>query len=271
MNELGSHSLHAAAILGDHRLLSECMPKVLDLELKNKIRESPQDILERAPSTADLQFPLIFQGWHSSDNQQELIDRISSGRKICWKILTDEINRRARKDIHFIRHSLVADQEFRGRLREHFHGSKNYATRRFVSHAQFPAKNTPFEWNNEVHRVYDSRPELRREMTLRYNVIDLTERAIQTAARNVHEREMKIYRGEKISDEFKYEYKNGGIEAGDLKFSGKTNIVRRLVPDSELYCHRSTKGEMVKKRPYFIDDKGLHFSDTDNYRYHIAP
>lgn len=268
-NKLGSYSLHAAAILGDVRLLRECMPKVQDLELRNKERESPQDILERAPSTADLQFPLIFQGWHSSYNQQDLIDKIIVGRKVCWKILTDEINRRAKYDIHFIRHSLVADQEHQGRLRDYFHGSKNHATRRFISQPVFPAKSTPLEWNNEVHRLYQSRPDLVQEMTTRYNVLDLTERAIQTAARNVHQREMKIYRREEIVSERKYEYKEGGID--NLVFSGKTNMVQKLVPDSELYCNRSTKGEMVQRRPYFIDDKGLHYSDTDHYKYNIAP
>ena len=39
-NKLGSYSLHAAAILGDVRLLRECMPKVQDLELRNKEREA---------------------------------------------------------------------------------------------------------------------------------------------------------------------------------------------------------------------------------------
>ena len=141
--------------------------------------------------------------------------------------------------------------------------------RRFTSKSTLPAKSTSLEWNNEVRRLYESRPDLKREMMLRYNVIDLTERAIQTAARNVQQREMKIYRGDKILSESKYKYKSGGVEVGD--FIGKTNVVKKLVPDSELYHNRSTKGEMIKRRPYFIDDKGLHFTDTDHYKYKVAP
>lgn len=187
LNCKGSNSLHAAAILGDESLLQLLMPKVDDLEVQNNNRETALDIASRSPSIDDLQFFLIFQGWRSTDDESANIRKMTAGRYVCKEAISREIARRTAYKVTFIRHSLFEDQLNLQRLRNTYHGDRNFAIRRFNSRLTLPYKFTPLEWTKETQRVYDNEPDVARELDIRLFSMDVADRAISTASRNVVE------------------------------------------------------------------------------------
>jgi hypothetical protein len=187
MNYKGSNALHAAVILGDESLVQLIMPNIVDLEVRNLERDTALDIASRLPSVDDLQFPLIFKGWRSTDDEGEMISKISSGRLSCKTAISQEIERRTAYKVTFIRHSLFENQLNLQKLRNTYHGDRNFALRRFTSQITLPYKHTPLEWSLETQRVYNCKPEIARELDIRLFSMDVADRAISTAARNVVE------------------------------------------------------------------------------------
>ena len=103
-------------------------------------------------------------------------------------------------------------------------------------------------------------------MDVRFNVIDFTERAINSAARNIIQ--LRCFAPANIENEIEYRYPFGGIERGALAYSGKKG---RVLSQATCSSSERSKGKEhgvdkatdqdhgTKKKSYFIDDKGLHF------------
>jgi len=184
-NSKGDNSLHAAAILGDHYLLSIFIPLCPNIEVGNLNRESPLDIVSRLPSVEDLQYPLIFNGWNSTDDQSNFIDQIISGRKICKEMLVKEITKRKEDSITFIKYSLCENHVKNSNLRNIYHDHKNHAARRFTSSISFPGAKTPLKWSDQTLDLYHSRPDIIRELDVRLCAYDIVDRSISAAIRHV--------------------------------------------------------------------------------------
>lgn len=99
----------------------------------------------------------------------------------------DEINRRNTHEIHFIRHSLVDSQSEDEKCRDLFYDDRNHADRKFSTDFSYPDTGTSFEWPASTHRLYESRPELMREMNVRLYSHDVIRRCIAVGCRHVVE------------------------------------------------------------------------------------